>query len=78
MEHRNKSCSDIQRYKAEHVDLLEDGCKVTCMNEVNGRSVSETCLVHPKGIKVTNETSVSVGRSNNNNNAIEDNRSQWV
>jgi hypothetical protein len=71
----------IQRHKVEHaensdsLDFLEAGCKVTCVNEVNGHSVSETSLMHPQGIQVTNEVSVSVA-SSNNNNAITDNRSQ--
>jgi hypothetical protein len=42
-------------------DGLEMGCgSATLVNEVNGCSVSETCLVHPGAIEVTNEISVSV------------------
>ena len=43
----------------ENPGSLEMGT-ATFVNEVNGRSVSETCLVHPEGIEVTNEISVSV------------------
>jgi hypothetical protein len=44
----------------ENQDSLEMGCKVTFVNEVNGRSASETSLVYPEGIEVTHEISVSV------------------
>jgi hypothetical protein len=44
----------------ENSDCLEMGHTATIVNEVNGRSVSETCLVHPEGIEVTNEISVSI------------------
>jgi hypothetical protein len=43
----------------ENPGSLEMGT-ATFVNEVNGRSVSEKCLVHPEGIEVTNEISVSV------------------
>jgi hypothetical protein len=43
----------------ENPGSLEMGT-ATFVNEVNGGSVSETCLVHPEGIEVTNEISVSV------------------
>jgi len=66
-----KQSSAIRCHKAEHVenpdglDFLEAGCKVTFMNEVNGYSVSETCLVHPEGVEVTSEVRVSVAALNN-------------
>jgi len=44
----------------ENPGSLEMGCTATFVNEVNGSSVSKTCLVHPEGIEVTNEISVSV------------------
>ncbi|KAN0068104.1 hypothetical protein V8E54_013674 [Elaphomyces granulatus] len=44
----------------ENSDSLEMGHTATFVTEVNGRSVSETCLVPPEGIEVTNEISVSV------------------
>jgi len=45
-------------------ESLEMGCRsATLVNEVNGYSVSETCLVHPGAIEVTNEISVSVTRN---------------
>jgi hypothetical protein len=47
----------------ENPGSLEMGCTATFVNEVNGRSVSKTCLVHPEGIEVTNEISVSVTHS---------------
>jgi hypothetical protein len=47
----------------ENSGSLEMGHTATFVNEVNGRSVSETCLVHPEGIEVTNEISVSVTHS---------------
>jgi hypothetical protein len=70
MEHSNKSSSraapsnitkpNTRDENPDGLDFLEAGSKVTFVNEVNGRSVSETCLVHPEGIEVTNEFSVSV------------------
>ena len=47
----------------ENSGSLEMGHTATFVNEVNGRSVSETCLVHPEGIEVTNEISVSITHS---------------
>jgi len=62
----------------DDLNCLEPCGKGTFVNEVNGRSVSETCLVHPEGIEVTNEISVSLAtpNNNNNNNAITDSRNQ--
>ena len=58
-------------------DGLEPCGRGAFVNDVNGRSVSETCLVHPEGIEVTNEISVSVATSNiNKNNTITDSRNQ--
>jgi hypothetical protein len=42
----------------ENLDSLEMGCRATFVNEVNGRSAGETCLVHPGAIEVPNEISV--------------------
>jgi hypothetical protein len=52
------SLSNVTKLGAhgENPDSLEMGTATF----VNGRSVSETCLVHPEGIEVTNEISVSV------------------
>jgi hypothetical protein len=69
MEHgsKNRAVSSSVAKPGPHdgqPDSLEMGCRsVTFANEVNGRSVSETCLVHPGGIEVTNEISVSITHS---------------
>jgi hypothetical protein len=59
----------------ENSGSLEMGHTATFVNEVNGPSVSEACLVHPEGIKVTNEISVSVTHSPGSSHDLSQNAS---